>query len=134
MEILYLNQNENYECKQNHFILRNNTIIFSKEIERKNVIVKCDYMNDFELIFFDNSSINFSPSYVEINSVSGKSNPSKRLGAEQETKQRPKIIKTHFLNDIKLLKIRFKLWLKDLNQNLKDFKKLLFMFFKIIYF
>ena len=43
-------------------------------------------------------------------------------------------IKTHFLNDIKLLKIRFKLWLKDLNQNLKDFKKLLFMFFKIIYF
>ena len=38
-------------------------------------------------------------------------------------------IKTHFLNYIKLLKIRFKLRLKDLNQNLKDFKELLFYVF-----
>ena len=39
-------------------------------------------------------------------------------------------IKTHFfLNYIKLLKIRFKLRLKDLNQNLKDIKELFFMLF-----
>ena len=38
-------------------------------------------------------------------------------------------IKTYFLNYIKLLKIRFKLRLKDLNQNLKDFKELFFMLF-----
>ena len=37
-------------------------------------------------------------------------------------------IKTIF-NFIKLLKIRFKPRLKDLNQNLKDFKELFFMLF-----
>lgn len=42
-------------------------------------------------------------------------------------------IKKYFLK-FELLKIRFKLRLKDLNQNSKYFKKLHFVFFKIIYF
>ena len=44
-------EKQNYECDQKHFVIQNNTIIFSKNVERKNVFVKCDYLNDFQFIF-----------------------------------------------------------------------------------